>query len=158
MVQKLNLKGLILIIVSVFLAVISVFCWNKYQDCSTSSEKQQLLKEISRLTKEYNEAKELYEFKKQFFDYYGMQISTLDDDKEALVNYEHQINEQKSKLTYFNKKASTNKTYSVISICSSAVLLIVGIIVTIKGKKRPNNLSCEENFIVESTDGGEENV
>lgn len=157
MVQKLNLKGLILITVSVFLAVISVFCWNKYQDYSTSSEKQQALKEISKLTKEYNEAKELYEFKKVIFDYHGMQI-TLDDDKEALVNYEHQINEQKSKLTYFNKKASANKTCSVISICSSAVLLIVGIIVTKKGKKRPNNLSCEENFIVETTDGGEENV
>lgn len=157
MLKRLNIKGLILIIVSVLMAVISVFCWHKYHDYLTCYEKEDAYQELNKLNKEYNEAKEAYEFQRDFFDYYGMQVN-LDDEREEVEKYERQINEQKSIITYFNKKASSNKTYSIICIAGSTVLLVAGILVMIRNRKKTNNLICGEEIIEENLNEGEENV
>ena len=57
MLKGLNSKGLILIIVSVLMAVISVFCWHKYHDYLTCYEKEAAYQELNKLNKEYNEEK-----------------------------------------------------------------------------------------------------
>ena len=155
MLKRLNITGFILIIVSVLLAVLSVFCWYKSKDYLNSPERKQAANEIVELTKVYYEKKGQYEFAMYLANSAGLD-SKFNSLREEVYNYAQKINEQGLILDYFDKKALANKICSIICISVSVVSLTVGIIVTIKSIKRRKKSTYEENFIKENL--GEENV
>lgn len=153
MIKNVKVIGIVLILSSVVIAVVAVFCWNKSDYFLVSPEIKQAQKEKDSLSEEYEEKVNSALF---FMGLTGRQPP--ESLKEEIDSLGKKMNKQQEIIEKQIEKSSDYKKKSISSIVCSAGFLIVGIIITIIGQKKTKNSIFEKCVLDENVIGEEENV